>query len=117
MNIVAVQEHISHGDTDRVRHIEVDLDDIESVTDMLNTCSYLRLPEPNFGEGAALVSRSYDQIVADRRADAERIAKKLAAKKGTAEIGWVEYRVMRRIHIPILQSKGWTTEQIKRCFA
>ena len=116
---VAVQEHITHGDTDTIRYIEVDLNDIDSVTDMLNTCSYLRLPEPDFGtdDSAVLVSRTYDQIVADRRADAERIARELA-ENGAAEIGWVEYRVMRSAHRPILQFKsGWSAEKIARCFS
>lgn len=116
MKNVAVQEHISHGDTDKVRLVEVDLDDVESVTQMLNSCSYLRLPDPDFGKDAALVSRTYDEIVADRRADAERVAKALKTKKGAAQIGWVEYRVLRRLHIPILQAAGWPAEQIERCF-
>lgn len=117
MNI-AVQEVINHGDTNAVRLIEVNLDDIDSVTDMLNSCSYLRLPDPSFGQddGVVLVSRSYNEIVADRRDDAERIARELD-DNGVSEIGWVEYRVLRRAHIPILQAKGWPADKIARCFA
>lgn len=95
MNIVAVEETIHHGDTYKTRVIEVDLDDIEAVTEMLNTCSYLRLPDPDFGKGAVLVSRSYEEIVAQRQADAVKIAKKLATKKGEAEIGFVRYEVIK----------------------
>ena len=115
---VAVQEHISHGDTDTIRFIEVDLNDIDSVTDMLNTCSYLRLPDPDFGtDGSGVVSRTYEQIIAERRTDAERIARELT-ENGEAEIGWVEYRVMRSAHRPILQFKsGWSAEKIARCFS
>jgi hypothetical protein len=115
MSNVAVQEHISHGDTDTVRLIEVDLSNIESVVEMLNECSYLRLPEPEFGEDAALVSRSYEEIVTQRHADAQRVATELA-DKGASEIGWVEYRVLKRVHIPILQANGWSRDQINRCF-
>lgn len=113
---VAVQEVIDHGETHAVRQIEANLNDIESVIEMLNTCSYLRLPDEDFGKEAVLVSRTYEEIVAARRADAERIARELA-DKGSAEIGWVEYRVMRRAHIPILQVAGWDAEKIARCFA
>lgn len=90
-----IEETIHHGDTYKVRVIKVDLADIDAVTDMLNTCSYLRLPDPSFGKGAGvvLVSRSYEEIIAQRDADAKRIAKELA-KDGAAEIGFVRYEVI-----------------------
>lgn len=112
----AVQEVVSHGDTNKVRYIEVDLTSIDSVIDMLNTCSYLHLPDSDFGKDAAFTSRTYDEIVAARRVDAERVARELV-DNGTAEIGWVEYRVMPRYAKPILQAKGWPSDKIERCFA
>jgi hypothetical protein len=90
---VIIEEEIRHGDTDKTRYIDVDLTNIDAVIEMLNTCSYLRLPEPDFGKGAVLVSRTYDQIVSQRRADAERIAQELT-ESGEAEIGWVSYAVV-----------------------
>ena len=93
MNTVTIHEEIRHGDFEKSRFIEVDLDDVNAVIDMLNSCSYLRLPDPSFGKGAVLVSRSYEEIVAQRAADAKRIAKQLA-KKGSADIGFVEYEVV-----------------------
>jgi len=93
MNMQTVQETIHHGDTYQERFIDVDLDDLTAVTDMLNTCSYLRLPDPNFGKGAILVSRSYEQIVAQRTEDAKMVAQKLANNE-EAEVGWVSYEVV-----------------------
>ena len=93
MSKVIIEEEIRHGDTEQTRYIDVDLSNIEAVIDMLNSCSYLRLPEPDFGKGAVLVSRTYEEIVADRRADAERIARALA-ETGEAELGWVAYSVV-----------------------
>ena len=90
---VKVHEEIRHGDFEKSRYIEVDINDLDAVTEMLNTCSYLRLPDPDFGNGAVLVSRSYDEIVAQRAADAKRIAKELA-NEGSASIGFVEYEVV-----------------------
>jgi hypothetical protein len=111
---VAVQEHIHHGDYQAVRYIEVDLGDAAAVVDMLNSCSYLRLPPADYAKGAALVSRPYDEIVAKRAREGQRVAAELA-ERGVAEIGWVEYRVLGRIHAPILQAAGWPAEQIRRC--
>jgi hypothetical protein len=107
----AVQEHIRHGDHQAVRYIETDLS-TGSVKDMLNSCSYLKLP--TFSKDAALTSRTQEEVIAERAADAERVARELT-DSGTSQIGWVEYSVMNRAHRPILQSKGWTAEQIARC--
>ena len=113
-NWAAVQEHISHGDYDAVRYVAVDLNDHQAVVDMLNSCGYLQLPPADFGKGAALVSRPYEEILAKRHAEAQEVAAKLAVG-GVAEIGWVEYRVLRGVHRPILQAAGWPADKINRC--
>ena len=85
-----VREEICHGDFWQERYEYVDLDDIESVIGLLNSCCYLRLPDPDFGEGAVLVSRTYKEIVASRRADAKRVIRELKSK-GESNVGWVTY--------------------------
>lgn len=108
----AIEEHISHGDHDAIRYIESDLSPA-SVLEMLNSCSYLKLPV--FSKDAVLTSRTQAQVLADRVADAERVARELV-ETGVSEIGWVEYRVMDAImEAAALRSAGWDTDKILRC--
>lgn len=88
-----VRETISHGDFQQDRYENVDLTDIASVIGLLNSCSYLLLPEADFADGAAMVSNSYEDIVARRLKDAKRVAGELL-KSGESEIGWVTYVVL-----------------------
>lgn len=111
----AVREHISHGDYEATRYVDTDLS-VESVTEMLNSCSYLKLPEFSDDPSIVLQSRTMQEVLDQRAADAERVARELA-DTGVSQIGWVEYRVLRRAHAPILHSIGWDTDRINRCFA
>ena len=88
-----VRETISHGDFQQDRYEDVDLTDIASVIGLLNSCSYLLMPEPDFAEGCAMVSRTYEECVAGRLADAKRVSSELL-KSGESEIGWVTYVVL-----------------------
>ena len=88
-----VRETISHGDFQQDRYENVDLNDISSVIKLLNSCSYLLMPEPDFAEGCAMVSHTYEECVAGRLKDAKRVARELL-KSGESEIGWVTYVVL-----------------------
>ncbi len=109
MNTHAVQEEISHGDYHAIRYIEVGLDNVDSVTEMLNSCAYHRLPKPEFGESA------YEEAVANQLRHAERISQELS-DNGHAEFGWVRYRVLPPFAAAILPIRGWSAEQVERCF-
>ncbi len=88
-----VRETISHGDFQQDRYENVDLTDIASVIGLLNSCSYLLLPEADFADGAAMVSRSYKEIVARRLEAAKRLSRELL-ETGESNIGWVTYVVL-----------------------
>lgn len=110
----AIAEHISHGDHQANRYIESDLS-VDSVLEMLNSCSYLQLPTFSNGPSVVLTSRTRQEVLDQRNTDAERVAQELA-DTGVSQIGWVEYRVMDAImEATTLRSAGWDTDKIRRC--
>ena len=108
-----IQEVVDHGDIHKVRHIITDLS-AESVEVMLNECSYLRLPE--FDADAVLTSRTQEEVLAQRSADAARVAKELA-EVGTSQLGWVTYRVCQKVHAPLFQLAGFDQKTIAEAFS
>jgi hypothetical protein len=108
-----VHELIEHGDYRASRFVPTELTP-ESVEAMLNDCPYLRLP--TFSDDAVLTSRTQAEVLADRAADAERVARELA-ETGVSEIGWVTYRVCRKVHAPLLLAQGFDRKFIERALA
>lgn len=110
-----VHEVFEHGDTHATRFVPTDLTP-ESVASMLNDCSYLRLPEFDDDESIVLRSRSREEVLAQRTADADRVAKELA-ETGESEIGWVTYRVCRKVHAPLLLAAGFDRKFLEGALA
>lgn len=88
-----VRETICHGGFSVDRYEDVDIEDVSSVAELLNSCSFLLVPAPSFEEGAALVPRTREEIIAGRTKAAKRVALELR-KTGGASIGWVTYVVL-----------------------
>jgi len=81
---------------------------------MLNDCAYLKLA--TFDKDAALTSRTQDEVQAQRAADATRVARELA-ETGVSEIGWVTYRVARKVHAPLLLAAGFDRKFVEKALA
>ena len=88
-----VRETISHGEFHKDRFLYVDLKDVSSVLRLLNSCSYLLLPEADFADGAAMVSSSYEEIVARRLEDAKRVSSELL-EANESHVGWVTFEIV-----------------------
>ena len=82
---------------------------------MLNSCTYLRLPRPDFAVGAFHVSHTYEEIVAQQLAHAKRVSQQLSAT-GHSAVGAVRWRVLPAFAAAILPIRGWSAEQVERCF-
>ena len=98
-----VHEVVERGDDTHTRFVPTDLTP-ESVAAMLDDCIYLKTA--TFGDDAMLTSRTNKEVRSQREADAARIAKELA-ETGVSEIGWVTYRVCRKVHAPLLLAAGF----------
>lgn len=108
-----IHEVVEHGDTHHTRFIPTDLTP-ESVTVMMDDCPYLK--RAAFSPDAVLTSRTREEIDAQRAADAARVAKELA-ETGVSEIGWVIYRVARKVHAPLLLAAGFDRKFLAKALA
>lgn len=112
-----VHETIERGEYNASRFIPTDLTP-ESVESMLNDCTYLKLPvfSEDSIEGIILRSRTDEEIQAQRARDAARVAKELT-ETGVSEIGWVTYRVARKVHAPLLLAAGFDRKFVEKALA
>lgn len=90
--VIAVQEHIDHGDYQNIRYARVELT-FEGVRAFIADSPY--------GKGDIA-----DSLVNGLLAD-------LLSGKDEIGWGWAWVDILNKSHIPVLRAEGWTTEQLE----